>query len=114
MSYHVRFDMLWSGGDLDSGNEKDVDRVLACVREYVAREGRYAVEDFLADFREALMGETALINHWYEPYAVEVMKFVSSHFPETLFGVRGVGEEFDDVWVRYFKNGRVHERRPDE
>ena len=42
---------------------------------------------------------------WYEHDSD--MKFLSSKFPNELFILYGVGEENLDLWVKYYKNGKV-------
>ena len=41
---------------------------------------------------------------WYD-HDIE-MSALSTHFPELVFAVHGVGEEFPDIWVKYFHNGK--------
>lgn len=42
---------------------------------------------------------------WYE--CVEDMISFSKKFPKVLFTLSGKGEESGDLWIRYFKNGKV-------
>lgn len=42
---------------------------------------------------------------WYEHE--DDMRRLSSRFPDMLFTLSGTGEEYDDIWVKYFKAGRV-------
>jgi len=42
---------------------------------------------------------------WYN--CEEDCKKVSKAFPNQLVTVSGIGEEKDDLWVSYFKNGKV-------
>ena len=35
------------------------------------------------------------------------MKNYSLHHPDTLFTLKGLGEESPDVWIEYYKNGKV-------
>jgi len=44
---------------------------------------------------------------WYN--CEEDCKKVSKAFPDQLVTVSGIGEEKDDLWVSYFKNGK-HQR----
>ncbi len=43
----------------------------------------------------------------------EEMQEISTKYPETTFKLRGEGEENADVWVKFFKNGKVVTRRVD-
>ena len=51
-----------------------------------------------------LQGNT-LEAKWYN--RSQDMTIISRQFPDTLFTVRGWGEEHDDVWVEYWTNGKV-------
>lgn len=42
---------------------------------------------------------------WYS--SDEDMKLISKKFPSALFTLNGEGEESGDVWVAYFKNGKM-------
>lgn len=42
---------------------------------------------------------------WYEHE--DDMKRISKEFPEVLFTLHGNGEESGDIWVKYFKNGKM-------
>lgn len=59
-------------------------------------EAAYALEDD---------GSTCEGAKWYD-HEVD-MKAFSSEYPEALFLLSGEGEDSDDIWKKYFKNGRV-------
>lgn len=42
---------------------------------------------------------------WYD-YEND-MKRISKKYPEVIFCLRGYGEEPGDLWMRYFKNGKI-------
>lgn len=44
---------------------------------------------------------------WYEHEAE--MKSLSEKFPDIVFSLHGEGEESEDVWYKYFKNGKMQE-----
>jgi len=39
------------------------------------------------------------------------MKKLSLLYPEIVFTLHGVGDEFEDIWYKYFKNGKMQETR---
>jgi hypothetical protein len=42
---------------------------------------------------------------WYD-HEID-MKELSKRFPEVIFKLHGKGEENDDMWNKYFKNGKM-------
>lgn len=44
---------------------------------------------------------------WYKH--TEDMKKLSADYPCVIFNVLCIGEEHDDMWVKYFFNGKVQE-----
>jgi len=42
---------------------------------------------------------------WYE-HEYD-MKTLSSQLPDYVFTLRGFGEDHEDIWTKYFKNGKV-------
>lgn len=42
---------------------------------------------------------------WYEHESD--MKKVSEFVEDVLFELKGIGEESDDMWIKYFKNGKM-------
>jgi hypothetical protein len=51
-------------------------------------------------------------NRWWKWYEHEDdMRQLSSRFPDILFTLSGKGEENEDIWVKYFKGGRMQVSR---
>jgi hypothetical protein len=42
---------------------------------------------------------------WYEH--IEDMKEYSKKYPKVLFTLSGHGEDYEDIWKKYFLNGKV-------
>lgn len=79
MGYYTRYEIK------TNGDTKKVVKALCCASRY----------HNLTD--EAVK--------WYEHE--DDCRTVSQDFPETLITVIGKGENDDDFWVKYFKNGRM-------
>src|ERR1700733_15663509 len=47
---------------------------------------------------------------WYE-HETDMIKY-SKQYPELTFALKGEGEEAGDVWIKYFKNGKITTHRP--
>ena len=48
-------------------------------------------------------------NKWYA-YSKN-MKEYSLKFPEVVFELRGIGEEFPDIWVEFFQDGKSYSKK---
>ena len=51
--------------------------------------------------------------HGYVDKFIALFRVLSAEFSDTIFGVRGLGEEFEDVWVFYLKGGNYFESYPE-
>ena len=101
MSYYTRVRIELS--DASSA----VDEVASIVRSWLTAQRVYAVEDVLEDFRRGwIQGETDFNNLVCEDIE-EMMANISTHYPELRIYVRGMGEEFHDVWLRIFENRKA-------
>jgi hypothetical protein len=55
-----------------------------------------------ADWGSCFEGEIKWYSH------DEDMEKYSRKYPDTVFRLEGHGEESGDIWVKYFKNGKMH------
>lgn len=74
----------------------------------------YKLKDLLADYMfepdihsndTTFKIETSDEYTWYDHE--DEMKKLSRQFPGTLFELHGEGEENDDIWNKYFKDGKM-------
>ena len=88
----------------------EIDREEPTVEQVAETVGKVTNDTDVAFWRSALTGETEV--KWYDGTAD--MKQVSRRYPEAVLTLRGEGEDPDDRWVEYHKNGRVQvERMPE-
>ncbi len=81
--------------------EPDVGRELGW--EIVEQMERYDTDygklsKFIGGFGESIK--------WYDHESE--MKAFSKRFPDVVFTLHGEGEESGDLWVKYFKDGKMH------
>ncbi len=110
MSYYTRVTFEFSG------EPPGVDGVSEAVRAWLLSQNRklsqngvahYGVEDFLGDFLRGWSEGETVFNKIYSVNIEALMVFVSAQYPRIRFYVRGMGEEFDDVWLRQFEGGKT-------
>jgi hypothetical protein len=87
----------------------DLEAVLDRARPYLeSRRDNYPDVDFVLDqLRRALEQEKGDVKGLGSEDIEGLMAHVSAGFPGTAFHVRGMGEEFPDIWLRLFRDGRV-------
>jgi len=56
--------------------------------------------------------EAVNIKNLTKEWATELVIFLSLKFPDLAFGIRGVGENFDDMWRAWGYRGQVHSDCP--
>lgn len=101
LSYYtrVRFDF--------SDEPPEIEEVSAIVRSWLSDQN-YDVDEKLDDFVRGWIpeGETDFCGLCSDDIE-DLMTNVSSHYPHIRFYVRGMGEEFGDVWLRVFEGGKM-------
>lgn len=66
------------------------------------------IADVITQISDYNWGDGLTINDiWYD--LVSYMKELSKRYPEHVFQLDSVGEESDDIWRVYFKNGKSHD-----
>ncbi|WP_437187455.1 hypothetical protein SH668x_000851 [Planctomicrobium sp. SH668] len=85
-----------------------VNDVGKVARSWLAAQNRYAVDDVLEDFLRGWTEGQTDFNGLASQDVEELMTHVSAEYPDIRFYVRGMGEEFSDVWLRQFEGGKVY------
>ncbi len=92
--------------DIQTSDEIDAEDVLAHARTYLEAQGIYPVEHVLEGLKTALAEGSNLFKGMTCDDFDGLMESVSSAVPSVTFFVRGMGEEFVDVWLRQFEGGK--------
>lgn len=88
MGYYTEYSL-----DIDNVDEAWV--LIYLLRERY-REAAYALQED---------GTTADSCKWYGHE--KDMRSFSAHHPQAVFSLSGVGEEYPDIWVEYYRNGKM-------
>jgi len=99
MSYYTHVDIQVS-------DELNAELVLSHAKAYLDAQGIYSVEDVLADLEAALAEGRGLFKGMTCDDFEGLLEAVSAAIPAVTFFVRGMGEEFPDVWLRQFAGGK--------
>jgi hypothetical protein len=84
-----------------------VDEVSTIVRAWLLAQNLYSVEHVLQDFRRGWSEGHTDFSDLVSQDIEGLMANLSAKYPDILFYVRGMGEEFTDVWLRQFKAGEI-------
>lgn len=103
MSYYTGLEFTFANGP------PDFRAVLERAQSYLeSHRDTYPDVTFVLDqVRHALEKEMGDIKGLDSDDIEGLMTHVSAGFPGVVFYVRGIGEEFPDVWLRLFKDGKV-------
>ena len=103
MSYYTNVEFTF--GD----ETPDLGAVLERARLYVeSHRDNYPDVDFVLDqLRRALEEERGDLKGLWSDDIEGLMEHISAGCPGIVFFVRGTGEEFSDIWLRLFKDGKV-------
>jgi hypothetical protein len=103
MSYYTNIEFTFSDEPPESR------AVLDRARLYLEsqRDNYPDVVFVLEQLRHALEEEKGDFKGLYSDDIEGLMGHVSAGFPGLVFYVRGFGEEFPDIWLRLFKDGKV-------
>jgi hypothetical protein len=87
----------------------DLEAVIGRARSYLESHGdTYPDVQFVLDqLRCCLEEEKGDIKGFWSDDVEGLMEYVSAGFPGVRFYVRGIGEEFPDVWLRLFSDGKI-------
>ena len=104
MSYHTHVDFQFSD------ELPPIESVLERARGHLEAQGIYAVDDLLEDLKVGFEEGGCLFNHFASHDFEALMEPLSAAFPGITFYVRGMGEEYGDVWLRQFADGKTTAR----
>jgi hypothetical protein len=83
------------------------DAVARVAKSWLSSQDMYAVEDVTSDFRELWTEGKADFSDLMSQGFEGVMTAISARCRNLRMYVRGIGEEWHDVWLRQFENGRI-------
>ena len=103
MSYYTNVEITFADDPPDFG------AIIDCARSYLESLGdTYSDVQFVLDqLYHCFEEEKGDIKGFWSDDVEGLMGHISAGFPGVTFYVRGMGEEFPDVWLRLFKNGKI-------
>ena len=101
MSYYTRVTIEFSDEPPPTDDASQV------ARAWLAAQNVYAVDDVLADFLGGWTEGQTDFNGLVSQDVEGLMTNISLRYPQIRFYVRGMGEEFNDVWLRQFEGGKI-------
>ena len=114
MGYNTRYSLSWENGNqfVKQCRHEVPDNALYCptcgkaVREFTLSS---VIGDYIEDHEEIYgidrYGTSIGDYTWYSHE--DNIKAISLEFPDVLFTLHGEGEEFGDIWNKYFLNGKM-------
>jgi hypothetical protein len=103
---------LADGRDADAPDPETAAAVLgACRAAAEASLAGAASREACKVLAALLRGKRVEVDH-VERELVPLLVTVTKAHPGLTVGLRGLGEEFEDVWVRYYHRGRASKRHP--
>ena len=92
--------------DIQMSDEVDAEVILGHARSYLDAQGIYSVEHVLEDLKAAILQGNGLFKGMTCDDFERLMESLSAAIPSVRFFVRGMGEDFPDVWLRQFAGGK--------
>jgi hypothetical protein len=80
---------------------------LMTARAWLVGQRTYSVDDVLDDLRRGWTEGHTEFSDLVGQDIEGLMSAISARHPAVRFYVRGMGEDFTDVWLRQFESGRV-------
>jgi hypothetical protein len=90
-----------------SDEPPEADEVSNVARSWLAAQNLYEVDDVLEDFVRGWTEGQTDFNGLVSQDIEGLMASISAKYPGIRFYVRGMGEEFNDVWLRQFEGGKI-------
>lgn len=102
MGYYTKYTLFVKHHDLDMQSE-----VLDVIQEELLYP--FTSSDGIKDPDGGWGLSAGMACKWYENHK-DMIK-LSKRYPTILFTLKGEGEESGDLWIKYFKNGKVQMAR---
>lgn len=97
MGYHTDYNL--------SAVNEDIKKILSDLREkYDSDSLEFDTEIFYVLDVDGTKWDEA---KWYEHE--DEMRAISKLYPEVVFKLKGEDEDSEDIWIKYFKNGKCQE-----
>jgi hypothetical protein len=97
MGYLTKYRLTFTASE----SEAKMFKLLYSAGEVTCKSYQEPIKDILDWYNEAFVGEDT----WYE-HENDMLE-ISKNFPNILFKLEGDGQDREDIWVKYFKNGQV-------
>ena len=104
MGYYTNYNLSWEG---EHSKTRKCNHCGGTGKLVVTDAVREFIDDtpFAYEKTEPIRANLDDAVKWYDHE--DDMKRLSLKFPEVVFTLKGEGEESGDVWVKYFKNGKI-------
>ena len=107
MSYYTQVQLTFEGDSYFAAvSDEKIQPMLAAAAAEFDLYPPDGVNPFLPDNSEDWFTDRLILMSGYRSEAEKFLKYMSLKFPGVTFSGRGLGEEFEDVWVMSYLNGQ--------
>jgi hypothetical protein len=106
MSYYTQVQLVFEGASYFAAvSDEKIQPMLAAAAAAFDLYPPRGVNPFLPENPADWFSDRLILMSGYRTQAAEFLKYMSLKFPGVRFSARGLGEEFDDVWVSSYLSG---------